>query len=350
MRVAIVGGGIFGCTCAIRLGNNNFSTTLFEEKSDILLAASRVNQYRLHQGYHYPRSSETVKQVKKGGRLFINEYKDSIYDSCQNLYAIAREGSHVNSSEYLEFLENHSLKYKMVKNNNLLVDDSYSLLIEAEEALIDYQTQKKIVKERLTNNKFIKVKLNKKYTKDLDKDFDFIVNCTYGMGNHLLPLSLQKEYKYQLLEKLVVAPPKSLINKSLVIVDGPFMCIDPIPKTNLSVLGNVVHAIHKTTIGNNPFKNKISSDIKPWQDIEKREESRFNKFISHAKGYIQNINESQFKYSMVGYRVLLPGLEKTDERLTSLRQSGKYINIFSGKIDTCSWAADELLKILKKNL
>ena len=52
---------------------------------------------------------------------------------------------------------------------------------------------------------------------------------------------------------------------------------------------------------------------------------------------------------MVGYRVLIPGLEKTDERLTSLQHSGKYINIFSGKIDTCSWAAEELLKILKKN-
>ena len=53
-------------------------------------------------------------------------------------------------------------------------------------------------------------------------------------------------------------------------------------------------------------------------------------------------------YSMVGYRVLLPGLEKTDERLTSLKNDGKYINIFSGKIDTCSWAADQLLNILDK--
>lgn len=349
MRIAIIGGGIFGCTCAIRLGNNNLSTTIFEEKDDILLAASRVNQYRLHQGYHYPRSSETVRQVRDGGKLFIKEYKDSIYTGCQNLYAIASQGSHVNSSEYLEFLEKHSLKYKIIKNNNLLVDGSYSLLIEAEEALIDYQAQKKIVKERLTNNKYIKVKLNKKYSKDLDSEFDFIVNCTYGMGNHLLPSTLQKEYKYQLLEKIVVAPPKSLLNKSLVIVDGPFMCIDPIPQTNLSVLGNVVHAIHKTNHGNNPSIENVPIDIKPWQDIKKSEESRFNLFISHAKNYIQNISESQFKYSMVGYRVLIPGLEKTDERLTSLQHSGKYINIFSGKIDTCSWAAEELLKILKKN-
>ena len=69
MKVAIIGGGIFGCTCAIRLANNNISTTIFEEKNDILQSASRVNQYRLHQGYHYPRSGSTVNQLLN--RIFL---------------------------------------------------------------------------------------------------------------------------------------------------------------------------------------------------------------------------------------------------------------------------------------
>ena len=64
-------------------------------------------------------------------------------------------------------------------------------------------------------------------------------------------------------------------------------------------------------------------------DILNSKNSRFNKFISHAKNYIQEIDKCEFMYSMVGYRVLLPGLEKTDERLTSLKNDGKYINIFS---------------------
>ena len=104
MKVAIIGGGIFGCTCAIRLGNRNISTTIFEEKKDILSAASRVNQYRIHKGYHYPRSSKTVNQVKEGEKLFIKEYKDAIYGKCKNLYAVASKNSHVNASEYLKFL------------------------------------------------------------------------------------------------------------------------------------------------------------------------------------------------------------------------------------------------------
>ena len=60
-RVAIIGGGIFGATCALILGER-FSVTLFERHSDLLMEATRANQYRHHAGYHYPRSLETIKE------------------------------------------------------------------------------------------------------------------------------------------------------------------------------------------------------------------------------------------------------------------------------------------------
>ena len=68
-RVAIVGAGIFGCTSAIRLASNSHNCVLFEAKSDIMQAASRVNQYRFHRGYHYPRGKETVNQLRKSSRI-----------------------------------------------------------------------------------------------------------------------------------------------------------------------------------------------------------------------------------------------------------------------------------------
>tara|TARA_Y100000739_G_scaffold204323_1_gene190912 strand:+ start:535 stop:1584 length:1050 start_codon:yes stop_codon:yes gene_type:complete len=349
MKVAIIGAGIFGCTCAIRLGQNNITTTLYEEKEDIMMAASRVNQYRLHRGYHYPRSDKTVEQVKKGSTSFTKEYEKAIYNNCENLYAISIKDSHINSSEYLNFLNRNSLKYEVKNDDNLLVKNSCSLLIEAEESLINYKIQKSIVKERIFKNKLINLKLNTKYKKEYSKNYDFIVNCTYGMSNEILPESLIKQYKYQLLEKIVIEPPSSLRNKSLVIIDGPFMCIDPIPGTNLSILGNVKHAIHNTSIGLNYLQNLSTQiKVKPWTNIKCEDKSRFNKFILHAQSYINEIEKSKFIYSMIGFRVLIPGLEKTDERLTILNKDGKFINVFSGKIDTCSWAANELINLLKK--
>ena len=51
---------------------------------------------------------------------------------------------------------------------------------------------------------------------------------------------------------------------------------------------------------------------------------------------------------MVGYRVVLPNIESTDDRLTSVRKEGKFIDVFSGKIDTCSWTANDTLELIKK--
>ena len=59
-RVAVVGGGIFGCTTAWKLAKNGYEVDLFEKNDDIITQASSINQYRLHRGYHYPRSKETA--------------------------------------------------------------------------------------------------------------------------------------------------------------------------------------------------------------------------------------------------------------------------------------------------
>jgi len=69
MKIAIIGGGIFGVTTAIRLSRNH-DVDLFEQNSDILQSASGINQYRLHRGYHYPRSTDTAISAKNS-ELFI---------------------------------------------------------------------------------------------------------------------------------------------------------------------------------------------------------------------------------------------------------------------------------------
>ena len=62
-KVAVVGGGIFGAAAAIEIATLNVDVTIFEREHDLLQAASGINQYRLHRGYHYPRSTETALSV-----------------------------------------------------------------------------------------------------------------------------------------------------------------------------------------------------------------------------------------------------------------------------------------------
>ena len=62
-KIAIIGSGIFGCTLALVL-SKKYDVSIFEIKNDILNEASKMNQFRFHLGFHYPRSQSTIKEIQ----------------------------------------------------------------------------------------------------------------------------------------------------------------------------------------------------------------------------------------------------------------------------------------------
>ena len=347
-KIAIVGGGIFGTTCALRLANRGHKCTLYEKRDSILTCASRVNQYRFHRGYHYPRSVETVNQLNKSSKRFKEEYGEAINFDLTNIYALAAQKSLVDLEQYLNFLNVNSLNYKILDSHPSLRRKMFSAIFEVEEGLINFSILKKIIINRIKKCQNLDIKLKTAFHNKYSENYDFIILCTYGFSSNLLPEKMRKEYKFQLIEKPVVKAPKGLNNQSIVIIDGPFMCIDPLLGTNYSVLGNVKHAIYQTSCGYNPEPIAPTFVIKPWEDIKEISKSRFNIFINHGKKYIKNFDKCQFKYSMSGYRVINTNREKTDDRPTYINNYRKYFEISSGKIDTCSWTADYLEKLIEE--
>jgi thioredoxin reductase len=49
-NIAVVGGGIFGVTAAVRFARAGYCVQLFEKAPTLLSAASAINQFRLHRG------------------------------------------------------------------------------------------------------------------------------------------------------------------------------------------------------------------------------------------------------------------------------------------------------------
>ncbi len=346
-KIAVVGAGVFGSTCALRLATLGHKCVLFDKKDSILGCASRVNQYRFHRGYHYPRGKETVNQLSKSSRRFQEEFGNTIDYKMTNIYALAEEKSLVNKDQYIDFLKSNSLEYKIISECESLKSEMFSGIFEVKEGLINFPLLKNLLTKRIKDNNNLKVKFNTNFSNKFADEFDFIIICTYGLSSHLLPKKIRREYKYQLIEKPVVTPPLSLRNRSIVIIDGPFMCIDPMIGTDLSVLGNVKHAIYQTNCGYQP--NSISSEIQinPWEDIKESSKSRFHIFIDHGRQYIKDFEKCEFKYSMTGFRVININREKTDDRPTYINNYGKYFEVSSGKIDTCSWAADEIANLIE---
>ena len=123
-------------------------------------------------------------------------------------------------------------------------------------------------------------------------------------------------------------------------------------ETASKVFGNhdillIIFSFFKSGWGYTYHKLEIRERIF-WEDILKKSQSRFELFINHGKQYINYFDKCKFEYSMTGFRVIKPNVEKTDERTTIITTQDKFIDIFSGKIDTCSWAANEVLNLLVK--
>jgi len=336
----VVGGGIFGTTAAISLANNGYNVELHEELDDIMKCATGINQYRLHKGYHYPRSKKTAIECKEGLKTFKKKYGDSVLNgNIDHLYSIASENSLVSVNEYINFL-------KDVKCDYTIVDPlpNTDLTIKVNEELFDSKILYNLVKSKLKSNG-IKVKLNKQTKKTDLKNYNIAVIATYSKLNDLL--DNKKEYQYEVCEKPVVKLPKQYKNKSIVIMDGPFMCLDPYGQTEYHVLGNVVHAIHETNTGYEPKVTYLKEYLNKGL-IEKPKYTNINKFIETGKQFFKDFNKLKHIGSLYTIRTVLKDRDYDDARPTLVRKEEKNIySLFSGKIDTCVDASNQLITLIQ---
>ena len=75
MKIAIIGAGFYGSYLAYKFSNiKSVKVDLFEKNKRILSETAIKNQYRLHTGYHYPRSIATILQTSEGYTLFKKEF------------------------------------------------------------------------------------------------------------------------------------------------------------------------------------------------------------------------------------------------------------------------------------
>jgi hypothetical protein len=347
-KVAVIGGGIFGATAAIFAARAGHEVTLYEEKSGLLQAASAINQYRLHRGYHYPRSSETAQSAILGEQSFRGEYGDAVIDSGKHLYAIAKENSLVSGGEYLAFCKKLDLSYEIVDLPEIVDPAMVEFVIEGTEGRFDPDVLRSLVVKKL-KEAGVTVLLNTKAETDNVAGYDRVIVAAYaGLSETISKLTgVLEEYQYEVCEKPVVRLPEAFGLTDLVIMDGPFMCVDPLGTSGLYVLGNVVHAIHASNVGSAPevppmLRSYLNAGI-----VKNPAITNFAAFIKTGSPYIPMLKDAEHIGSMYTVRTVLPRVEKTDARPTLVAMlDEKYIKIFSGKIGNCVLAAKEAVVLL----
>ena len=345
MRIAIVGGGIFGITASIILAKNH-QVELFEKNNELLQSASGSNQYRIHRGYHYPRSPDTVNDIIESESSFKEIFSDAMLTDFEHYYCIAKENSLTSAKQFLDFCNKFQLEYTP-SQLQFMNKDSIEMCIRVKESVYDPEKLKQLCWKKLKDQN-VKTHLGNKVNDNLFEKFDRVVICTYAGINQLLKQypTQQNEYQFELCEKPVVKLPESFKNKSVVIMDGPFMCIDPLGNTGLHLLCNVVHEIHQTNIGKYPSINKKFVDLIDKGIVKNPSQTNFPKFIESTIDFIPEITKAKHVGSMFTYRAVPPRVEETDARPTIVKEiNNKIVTIFSGKITTCVEAARKVEKI-----
>ena len=350
-KVAIVGGGIFGVTTAIILSQNGFFVDLFEQDYDILTHASGINQYRVHRGYHYPRSSETILTCLNGEIEFRKMFEDAILDDgIEHYYCIAKEGSKISGNDCKVVFDKYGLEYKEA-DSGIVNQDKISLSAKVNEYLFHIDVLKNMCWYNLLKYN-VNVVLNRKVDNCDLKNYDLVVVATYCDNNSFLNgyQNAQKNYQFEVCEKLILKLPEQYNKKSVVILDGAFMCIDPYKRTSYHAMGNVTHAIHQTVVGKHinideKYKSVLNKGI-----IHNPEFTNYNKFIESALEYFPGIDQAKHIGSMFTIRTVLPYHDHDDARPTIVEQiNDKLVTVFSGKIPTCVDAANQVLRIANES-
>ena len=105
----IIGAGIFGIYSALFLAKKGQSVIILEKENSILKRGSKINQARVHNGYHYPRSIKTAKKASRYYQRFCNDFYFSLVKPSKQVYAIACKNSRTSTANYVNFCKKLNL-------------------------------------------------------------------------------------------------------------------------------------------------------------------------------------------------------------------------------------------------
>ncbi len=324
-KVAVAGAGIYGATIAIRLAEAGHSVRLFDPLG-ILRATSVINQYRIHSGYHYPRSPETIAETLEARAEFTEAFAPAIVRNSRHYYAIPREGSLTGPALFEKVMAQYSLVCKPCRPEWMdfgFIDTCYKV----DEQVYDPDALRDTVTAQVTK---LGIRFEQRALQPEERPgYDFVVWATYGLGPSL---GLFKNAKYQVAEKILIQLPRPLQHVSLVIVDGPFTAFDPYGSSEKSLFGSAKNTNHWTT--NNPH-DPIPEPYARMLNGPAWEKIGFSRFEAMRKDSMLAVPASKDAV-YIGSRFTIRVVENnpiTDRRTLYVEETSPgEIHIFSGKV------------------
>ncbi|HEY9789873.1 MAG TPA: FAD-dependent oxidoreductase [Candidatus Obscuribacterales bacterium] len=263
----VIGGGFYGCCIAEYFKRQGLRrVVVLEQKADLMQCASYGNQARVHGGYHYPRSFLTARRSWRNLPRFVDDFRQSICDEFEQVYAVAGAGSKVSAQQFQTFCRHigAGLKQAPERISRLFESRYIERAFIADEVAFDAAKLRDVMAMRLDeigvearcNTSVISVESNADDSLVVVCADDhqagsrfksrFVINCTYAGINQLLERSGLPvlPLKHELAEIALIEPPPALSKIGVTVIDGPFFSTMPFPARQLHSLTHVRYTPH----------------------------------------------------------------------------------------------------------
>lgn len=365
----IIGAGLYGLYSALLCGKNTQSVLVLECDSFPFRRATYINQARVHQGYHYPRSFSTALKTAEYFRRFNEEYGFCINREFEQVYATAGNFSWTNAKQFKQFCEAANIPCQEVYPGRFFKDDLCDGAFITREYTYDATILRDYFLEELSKTRWVDIKLNVQI-EAIDKQDDcyfirlrsgetfktpFLLNASYASTNQISDMMGVEKFriKYELCEIIICQVNKELEKYGFTIMDGPFFSIMPFGKTGYHSLTSVTFTPHSTSydaMPSFPCQTRSQGYCSPLHlgncnECEAKPDTAFPYMEQLARKFLRNKYEFSYSHSLFSMKPILMSSEVDDSRPTVIRTFSKeptYISILSGKINTV-YDLDEVL-------
>ena len=365
----IIGAGFYGMYAALHCGKKKERVLVLECGTAPFQRATYINQARVHQGYHYPRSLSTAMKSAGYFERFHRDFAFCINREFEKVYATSAQYSWSDGEQFRKFCRAAGIPCKEVYPEDYFRKDMCDGAFLTREYTYDAMLLKERYLEELSELPNVKLLFGSRVTW-LEREQDdylcrlnsgdeyrapFVLNATYAAANQILDLLGFEKFKikYELCEIILCDVNEKLRRCGITVMDGPFFSIMPFGKTGLHSLTSVTFTPHTTSYQALPaFPCQARSggscserELGNCNECVAKPESAFPYMEKLARKYLQDDYEFRYVKSLFSMKPILTSSEIDDSRPTVIRVYSRkptFVGVLSGKINTV-YDLDEVL-------
>lgn len=368
----IIGAGLYGLYSAYFCGSKGEKVLVLECESAPFKRATYINQARVHQGYHYPRSLSTAMKSAGYFERFNKDYNFCINREFNKIYATSADYSWSNGQQFMKFCKAAGIPCEEVMPEKFFKKGMCDGAFVTREYTYDAFILRDYFLDRLSVLSNVEIKYLSKI-KGIEKDdasyvvsyeyqnqnmqavTGFLLNATYASTNQILDmLGFEKfKIKYELCEIILCDVNEQLKDYGFTVMDGPFFSIMPFGKTGFHSLTSVTFTPHKTSYDPTPAfecQNRSKGYCEPGylgncNECIAKPQTSYAYMSGLARKYLKPEYGFEYKNSLFSMKPILMSSEIDDSRPTVVRvysTNPTCVGVLSGKINTV-YDLDEVL-------